>query len=176
MGIAPQESDFAGWAESLKLRFMKSFRVIAIAGEIAQQVRETRKAPCYGHPAHTEIATGHGPCRHCLRAFAVGKEERVLFTYNSFSGVGEVPLPGPVLIHAEECRRYPETSGYPAGLLPYGVLLLAYGRGQTIVARESVASGQEEAVCRLLENPEVEYVEVRDLKAGCFDFRVERAA
>ena len=84
---------------------MTAIRVIAIPTEIANRVRTSWKAPRYGHPAHTEIAAGFGPCRHCLRTFSVGTEKRILFTYNEFESLENLPLPGPVFIHAEACKR-----------------------------------------------------------------------
>ncbi|MBV9737341.1 MAG: DUF1203 domain-containing protein, partial [Candidatus Eremiobacteraeota bacterium] len=66
-------------------------------------MRSLQTAPIYGHPAHIEVATGYGPCRHCLRTFNVGREQRILFTYDPFQGIEDVPLPGPVFIHAVPC-------------------------------------------------------------------------
>ncbi len=151
---------------------MPDYRVIAIPTELAQEVRTSQKAPGYGRPAHAEIATGYGPCRHCLRTFRVGSESRILFTYDSFFGVEKVPLPGPIFIHAEPCDRYPEYSGYPEDLLKHAALLNAYANGQRLVTRLHVESGcHEAAVQQLLDTPEVDYIQVH--KAGCHDFRIE---
>jgi hypothetical protein len=155
---------------------MIPFRVIAIPTEVAAQVRSSLKAPRYGHPAHTEIATGHGPCRHCLRAFQVGADQRILFTWDSFTGIEQVPLPGPVFIHATPCQRYPEESGYPQDLLRHAAVLNAYARGQHLVAQLHAANGSHaSAIEQLLARADVDYIEVRDKEAGCYDFRIERA-
>ncbi len=157
---------------------MSSFRVIAIPTETAEQVRASGKSPRYGHPAYTETASGHGPCRHCLRTFRVGQENRILFTYDAFSGVEEIPLPGPVFIHEEHCARYAEDAGFPVDLYPYPMLLNAFAKGQTFIAKRFVAGGADktEAIEGLLRQPEVDYIEVRDHSAGCFDFRIERGS
>jgi hypothetical protein len=84
-----------------------SFRVAAIPTKVADLVRSTMRSPGYGHPAHTEIATGYGPCRHCLRDFQLGKDRRILFTYDPFYGIEPLPLPGPIFIHAGACERFP---------------------------------------------------------------------
>ena len=154
-----------------------NFRVIALSTETADQVRSSGKAPRYGHPAHTEIATGYGPCRHCLGAFQVGEENRILFTYDSFTGIEAVPLPGPVFIHQQPCARYSEMAGYPPDMKPYPVVLNAYANGQTLVDRKllEAAEDKEGAVSLLLDRTDVDYIEVRDRTAGCFDFRIERA-
>ncbi|MGE5109473.1 MAG: DUF1203 domain-containing protein [Acidobacteriaceae bacterium] len=154
---------------------MKNYRVIAIPTKVANLVRTTEKAPGYGHPAHTEIASGHGPCRHCLKTFDIGNEHRTLFTYDPFHGIEEIPLPGPIFIHADGCSRYPEDGGYPQDMLSHSAVLNAYGKGQNLVARIIVAAndGHENAVEELLRAEGVDYIEVRDREAGCFDFHIE---
>jgi hypothetical protein len=66
---------------------MSGLRMIAIASELADKVRSTKMSPGYGHPVTAKVATGHGPCRHCLRPFAIGTDVRLLFTLNSFEGI-----------------------------------------------------------------------------------------
>src|SRR5450755_4471438 len=85
---------------------MLPFVIRPIRPAITSAVRETLRAPAYGHPVHRELARGTGPCRECLSEFAVQKDDRLLFTYNSFDGSGCVAQPGPVFIHAEECRPF----------------------------------------------------------------------
>ncbi len=67
---------------------MPTFHYAGITNALAVEVRQTRRSPQYGHPAHQELAKGTGPCRLCLRTFAVGEEERILFTYQPFSSTG----------------------------------------------------------------------------------------
>src|SRR5262249_12608696 len=156
---------------------MIPFRVIAIPTEIASHVRVSNKAPRYGHPAHTEVAAGYGPCRHCLRTFNVGAESRTLFTYNSFEGYEPIPLPGPIFIHSEPCDRYPETAGYPDDLRKHAAILNAFAKGQTLLDQRHIDDGSHaSAVLHLLQRPDVTYTEVRDKNAGCYDFRIERVA
>lgn len=157
---------------------MSTFHVIALPSETAAQVRQSSKSPRYGHPAHTQVATGYGPCRHCLHTFRVGEENRILFTYDSFTGIENVPLPGPVFIHEQPCARYPQDAGYPSDLQPYAVVLNGYAAGQKLVERVLVSAAEDKvnAVEHMLERPDVDYIEVRDQTAGCYDFRIERAA
>jgi hypothetical protein len=93
-----------------------TYRVIALSTSTADKVRATKSSPGYGQPAHSEVAQGYGPCRHCLRMFRVGEERRVLFTLDPFYGLESLPLPGPVFIHEETCERYPEDGGFPSEL------------------------------------------------------------
>ncbi|HMH14421.1 MAG TPA: DUF1203 domain-containing protein [Edaphobacter sp.] len=154
---------------------MAEIRVIALPTETVQKVLATMRSPGYGHPAHTEVATGHGPCRHCLKPFRVGEEKRTLFTCNPFYRLAEVPQPGPVFIHAELCRRFDEESGYPKELLRYPVVMDGYDFEQMLIVQRRGADGNHEMVlAEMFENAAIQYVLVRDLAAGCFDFRVER--
>jgi Protein of unknown function (DUF1203) len=154
---------------------MSEFRMIAIATELANKVRETRLSPGYGHPVTAKVATGHGPCRHCLKPFVVGEEVRMLFTLNPFEGVASIPQPGPVFIHEAECERYVETAGYPAELVPFAAVLDGYDADQMVRTRTTVVDGSQERTIReMMSDPLISYVMVRDGKAGCFDLRVER--
>lgn len=155
---------------------MPPYRIIAIPEAIAADVRATRTSPFAGHPTHVEVAKGHGPCRLCLGTFAVGVERRILFTYDPFAGIEPLPLPGPVFIHESACERYREDAGFPEALREHPLTLNAYERGRRLVAQEYVRDGEVEAVLRrLLADPRVDYVHVRDTAAGCYDFRVQRA-
>lgn len=155
---------------------MQPYRVVAVQDQIAGAVRQTLRSPGYGHPAHTEVATGHGPCRLCLKPFVIGNERRILFTYDSFHGKEDLPLPGPVFIHEQECERYPEDGGFPAEMLSYSFTFNAYASGRRLIAQRYVSDGVVESeIHRLLEDRDVSYIHVRDTQAGCYDFCIERA-
>lgn len=153
------------------------YRVIALPSATAEQVRETRRSPGYGHPAHAEVAQGYGPCRHCLRTFRVGEERRLLFTLDPFAGLEPYPLPGPVFIHEEPCERYPEDAGFPPDLTAHPLTLEGFAHGRLPVAQERVEPGEvASAIERLLANRQIDYVHVRDTGAGCYDLRIERGS
>ena len=154
---------------------MSEFKVIAIRSELADQVRATRRSPGYGHPVSSTVATGHGPCRHCLQPFLIGTDVRLLFTLDPFDGVAPIPQPGPVFVHEVVCSRYAEDAGYPPELISFGAVLDGYDAQQFVQRREIVTNGSHVAALRrVLDDPIVRYVMVRDVKAGYFDFRVER--
>ena len=71
---------------------MIPIRVVAIPTEIAETVRRAMKDPQYGFPAHTSVAAGDAPCRHCLQLISAGMRQ-TLFTYDAFDGLEELPLP-----------------------------------------------------------------------------------
>lgn len=151
-----------------------SFRVVAIPTKVADLVRSTLRSPGYGHPAHVEVAASYGPCRHCLRDFQVGKESRILFTYDPFHELESLPLPGPIFIHAEGCERCSETN-FPEDLRGHRLTFAAYDAGRRLLGEEYVDNGQvEPVIASLLNRDEVRYLHVRDTAAGCYDFRVER--
>ncbi len=156
---------------------MRDLKVIAVATELVETMKATMLSPGYGHPVSVSVATGHGPCRHCLEPFVVGVESRLLFTLNSFTGLEALSQPGPVFIHERHCERYDETGGYPARLLEFGAVLDGYDDQHRMVRRETVLDGAQEGVLgKILEDESIRYVMVRDAKAGCYDFRVERGA
>ena len=155
---------------------MAPIRVIAIPTKTADLVRSTMKSPGYGHPAHTEMASGYGPCRHCLRDFRVDEEKRILFTYDAFYSVEKLPLPGPIFIHAEPCSRYDENAGFPKDMRSHRLTINAYGENRSLLAERFIEDGNVEPVIdSFLDRSDVKYLHVRDTQAGCYDFRIERA-
>ncbi|MFL5594275.1 MAG: DUF1203 domain-containing protein [Gemmatimonadaceae bacterium] len=156
---------------------MQSYRVVALENSIADAVRTTLRSPGYGHPAHTEVATGYGPCRQCLRTFSIGSDRRILFTYDSFHGREDLPLPGPVFIHEHECQRYSEDAGFPSDMLSHRLTFNAYAAGRRLIAQRRVANGViEPELNQLLSDADVAYIHVRDTDAGCYDFCIERTS
>jgi Protein of unknown function (DUF1203) len=154
---------------------MQPIRVMGIPTEVAEEVRSTMRAPGYGFPAHAEVGTDAAPCRHCLRAIDPGQPGRILFTYDRFAGVEQLPQPGPVYIHAEACPRYEENAGFPEELRGSPRTLEAYAHGRRLLAQEYVSDGKFEPVMeRLFARPEVDYIQVNSTTAGCFTFRIER--
>jgi hypothetical protein len=91
------------------------FTVRGIPQQVADEVRRTRRAPGYGHPAHEELAQGTGPCRCCLGPFVPQQDRRLLFTYRPRGDASSVMAPGPVFIHADHCAAF-ESTGFPPGL------------------------------------------------------------
>lgn len=156
---------------------MQSVRFVAIPTEVVDEVRRTLRAPIYGFPAHIEPSLDAAPCRHCLRLISPGDARRILFTYDRFAGIESLPQPGPVYIHADSCPRYNENAGFPEELRSSPRTLEGYARGRKLVAQEYVNDGQfESAIEKLFALPEIDYVQVNSTSAGCFTFRIERAA
>lgn len=155
---------------------MESFCYSGIPDSIATEVRQTMRSPQYGHPAHRELASGTGPCRLCLRTFALGQDERILFTYQPFREPGSLPAPGPVFVHAEACERY-EAATLPPDFRELPLVVEGFGAGGALLVQERVgADVPEEAVARIFEVPDVAYAHLRNGEAGCFMARVDRGS
>lgn len=153
---------------------MFELRFVGLNEELAQQVRQTMRAPTYGHPAHREIARGYGPCRQCLRTFDVGKEERILFTHQPFQETGSLPAPGPVFIHADPCMRY-DGPRLPPDFPELPLVLEGYREGGHLLAQERIGvNATEDSVRGIFERTGADYVHVRNGEAGCFMARVSR--
>ena len=155
---------------------MNMMRIVAIPTEVANAVRSTLKSPTYGLPAHLEVAGDAAPCRHCLKTFVAGKDQRILFTYDRFAGVESLPQPGPVYIHADNCERYENETVFPEDLRNSPRTLEAYANGRKLVATEYIADGKyENAIENLFAHPDAAYIQVNSTTAGCFTFRIERS-
>lgn len=155
---------------------MTELRFRGIPSTSADEVRATLRAPGYGHPAHREVASGYGPCRQCLRTFAVGEEERILFTYQPFREAGSLPAPGPVFIHAETCERYDDLT-LPPDFRALPLVFEAYRNGGRLLAQERVGTdATEELLKGMFEQNGADYVHIRNGEAGCFMARVDRLA
>ncbi|MBK6780995.1 MAG: DUF1203 domain-containing protein [Gemmatimonadetes bacterium] len=152
---------------------MPAFRYAGLASQIADDVRATLRSPQYGHPAHREPARGYGPCRHCLRTFHVGQEDRLLFTYQPFAP-GSLPAPGPVFIHADGCARY-DALDFPPDFRGLPLVVEGYADGGRLVAQEWVGESAAEAVIEgVFRETTAAFVHLRNAEAGCFMARVER--
>lgn len=153
---------------------MMKFRILPMSSEIAAAARSRMASPQYGHPAFAEIAAGYGPCRVCLRKFKEGEEERLLFTYNAFEGLLEVPLPGPVFIHRESCDRY-AFDGFPEELLDLQLLFESYAADGSIVSTVPVErDAPNEQIRELLTDKSTKFINVRNAEAGCHVVRICR--
>jgi hypothetical protein len=152
-----------------------TFIVRGVPQEIADEVRRTRIAPGYGHPAHQELARGTGPCRCCLRPFTPGKEERLLFTYRPPSD-DALTAPGPVFIHAEHCEAW-DGEGFPDGLRELPLAFEARASGSRVLEL-SARAGEiaERQITELFDKGDARWLYLRNSQAGCFIARIDRAA
>jgi hypothetical protein len=152
-----------------------SYRIVPISNEIAEQVRTTMTSPYGGLPAWSSVANGYGPCRSCLKTFRQGEEERIYITYDPFSNVSNLPLPGPVFLHTESCEEYTETT-FPTDLLHIPLIFEGYGDSSRLAASEPVDSERfDEQIIDMLAKPDVDFIHLRNGEAGCFIAKIKKA-
>ena len=151
-----------------------NYKIVPIPTEIARSVRENMKSSQYGHPAFADVAKGYGPCRVCLKTFIKDADERILFTYNSFENLSNLPLPSPVYIHKDECRAFDE-NGFPPELIELPLIFEGYRAESEIVKREVMNKENiEQQIAEIFALPDVNYINIRNAEAGCFVARIER--
>jgi Protein of unknown function (DUF1203) len=157
-------------------------KIVPMPSSVAESVRATLKSPKYGFPAHREQpAAGRAPCRHCLKLIRPQDEELILFTYDAFHGQGVLPMPGPVYIHAEACAPYADNGHLPQEYRGQPLTFEVFGTDRKRLAERRIdelleGTNPDAALEEIFRNPAVEYVHVRSTTAGCYLFRVERAA
>ncbi len=151
------------------------FRIIPIPGEIAAETRAKLISPQYTSlKADVSIATGYGPCRSCLKVFNEGADERIYLTYNSFEGFSELPDPGPIFIHKNECEPFGD-GGFPPDLADLPLLFEGFGENSKLFIRERIAKENVEGqIKRVFDLGGVRFINIRNAEAGCFVARVER--
>lgn len=153
-----------------------TYKVKPIAKEISEKVRQTLISPQYKHPASVSLATGYGPCRSCLRTFEAGEEERILFTYNAFEGLSNLPLPGPIFVHRNACEAY-DGPHFPPDLIDLPLLFEGFGDNSDLIIRERVDKNRiDDQIEEILRSESVRFINIRNAEAGCFVARVERAS
>lgn len=151
-----------------------NYKVVPISSEIARSVRENMKSPQYGHQAFADVARGYGPCRVCLKTFVKGADERILFTYNAFENLSNLPLPSPIFIHKNECESFAEHN-FPPDLLELPLLFEGYAEESKLVKREAMKKESlKTQITEIFDNLEVKYINIRNAEAGCFVARIER--
>ncbi len=151
-----------------------NYKVIPIPSEIAASVRKNMISPQYKHTAFASIATGYGPCRSCLQVFNEGNEERILFTYNSFEGLSDLPLPSPIFIHKNDCEPF-SGEDFPQDLINLPILFEAYGENSELIKREKVDCEKiDSQIAELFDSEAVKYINIRNSEAGCFVAGIER--
>ncbi len=152
-----------------------NYKVVPIPENIANETRATLTSPQYKSlKATVEIATGYGPCRSCLEVFKQGEDERIYITYNSFEGISDLPDPGPIFIHMNNCERF-ERSGFPNDLLDLPLLLESFGDESKLISREKMdAANVSTQIGNTFANESVRFINLRNAEAGCFVARIER--
>ncbi|BEP16464.1 DUF1203 domain-containing protein [Acidothermaceae bacterium B102] len=117
---------------------------------------------------------GGAPLRCCLRDSRPG--DRIALVSVAPPGpAGAYRETGPVFLHADGCTG-PATRGYPEEFRARRQVFRAYDATGSIVGGEVVeaGTGQEAVAERLLADPDVAFVQSRNLVYGCFMWTMRR--
>jgi hypothetical protein len=117
---------------------------------------------------------GGRPLRCCLRDSRPG-ERLALVAVTPDGPQGAYRETGPVFLHADGCSG-PDGTGYPEEFRRRTQVFRAYDRSGAIVGGEVVrpGSGQEEAAARLLADPDVAFLQTRNVVHGCYMLTIRR--
>lgn len=134
-----------------------------------------------GQEVRRVVAEGGEPCRDVLRRARPG-ENLILASYTPFAKKGPYREFGPVFILAEpsdeavSLDRLPPAGG-PSNYLQNQFIVRAYSSAEDMSgSRLFTAAELEETVEHLLDSPDAAFLHVRFPTAGCFAFRIDRAA
>lgn len=119
---------------------------------------------------------GGAPLRCCLRDSRPG--EWVALVAATPDGPREAYREtGPVFVHADGCAG-PDNEGYPEDWRRRAQVFRAYDHAGAIIGGELVpaGTGQEEVVARLLADPDVAFLQSRNVVHGCYMLTIRRGA
>jgi hypothetical protein len=117
---------------------------------------------------------GGAPLRCCLRDSRPG-ERLALVAVTPDGPQGAYRETGPVFLHAEGCAG-PADTGYPEDFRRRTQVFRAYDHTGAIAGGTVVqpGEGQEEAAARLLADPDVAFVQTRNVVHGCYMLTIRR--
>jgi hypothetical protein len=140
-------------------------------------ISPTAAAAALTHPLATvRVADAYPgyPCRSCLRDAEVG-DSLTLTTFNPFEGSSAYSQPGPIFLHADGCRPYPQIGRIPAQLLRRDLSVRAFDDAHVMVeARLTPGTGLEAVATALFADDRVAYLHVHNAAAGCWAVRIDR--
>lgn len=132
----------------------------------------------YGRlPEHVHSDGGGNPCRHCLNFVPEGAKMLIL-AYRPFDTLQPYAETGPIFLCADECKQW-SGPGLPPVLTSSPDYLLkgytadqriSYGTGRVVTKHEI-----ETYAAKLLDRPEISFVDVRSARNNCFQLRIVRS-
>jgi len=157
------------------VRSMKNLnlRIVPLPTAVAEAARGAADSGGSDHAIVTADSPTGYPCRHCLR-FAQPGERMVLFPFTSIPAGHPYSETGPIFVHFDACEHYEKADEYPAAFRD-GRVFRAYNGNFDMIDAEVVNGNEPEPVIeKLLQNPEVAFVDARSVTRGCYTFRIER--
>jgi hypothetical protein len=153
------------------------FRVTPIPAGVLDRIRAAGQDD-FGNPLVPTVSEAGGePMRCCLRPAAPG-DRLTLIAYRPFARPGPYAESGPVFIHAEACAGYAGTGSYPPGYRDWPTMVFRPYHYDGAIAYDAIeladADSAEALIERLLADPAIEFIHARNVKAGCYMFRIGR--
>ena len=162
------------------MKFQKmQFKIVPLSQDYAARIRATM-IDDFGHSVLSQLAKGYGPCRVSLKPFALGKDERLLFTHSPFEIDNVFNQPGPVFIHKDDVTPYADIHRFPPEIKAdkenFPLTLIGYSKSQKMVYTKLVGDADVDELIRQVftDNPFISYLHVRNAEAGCYICKVER--
>ncbi|TVT54784.1 DUF1203 domain-containing protein [Amycolatopsis rhizosphaerae] len=148
-----------------------SFLIEAVPASYLDRIRSAGRDEA-GNPLAPRIdEEGGTPLRCCLRESLPG-ERLLLIAYTPPGTAGAYAERGPLFVHAEDCPGYATVTEYPPGLAHRRQIVRAYDERGDMGEGALVEDGEQGAreIARLLAEPGVAIVHVRNVVAGCYNF------
>jgi len=158
---------------------MTKFKVVPLSKEYAAAIRKANKDE-YGHELVEQVATGKGPCRISLKPFVVGQHTRLLLSHSPFSIDNAFNQPGPIFISKDDVEPYNDIHRFPpdikADKISFPLTLLGYSKEQNMMVTRLVGDDDVDVLIQKIfdDQPNVEFLHVRNAKACCFICKIER--
>jgi Protein of unknown function (DUF1203) len=155
-----------------------SIRIVALDSALVKKL-QNGGLDANGHKPERHICEGGGmmPCRHCLTDIKAG-EPYLILAHRPFPAAQPYAEQSPIFLHAESCRRHPDSEDVPAMFRERKDYLIrgysaddriVYGTGK-IVAPAAMA----EAAREMFGNARVAYIHVRSASNNCYQARIDR--
>ncbi|MGW0227880.1 DUF1203 domain-containing protein [Actinopolymorpha singaporensis] len=156
---------------------MSTYEIVPISPERLDAMR-VKDEDEFGNPWKPFPAEGWEPLRCCLRKAEPG-EAVALICYTPWTEPSPWMEAGPVFVHAERCGGYPTPDRYPDDMARGKCMFNTFdhdgNRAYDHITFVSPGDSYEETLAELLGRPEVAFVHVRSVAAGCLAFEARPA-
>ena len=158
---------------------MRNFKIVPLTKEYSKKIK-TLKFDDFGHPVIEQIASGFGPCRVSLKPFAIGLDERLLFSYSPFTIDNAFNQPGPIFIQKNDIEPYNDVYNFPKEIKSdknnFPLSLIGYSKDQRMIFTKLVGDADVDDLIEQIfkDNKDIEYLHARNAEACCFICKIER--
>lgn len=158
---------------------MKNFKIVPLSKEFVNEVKALQKDRM-GNTVIVQVATGPGPCRVSLKPFAVGVDERLLISHSPFEIDNAFNQSGPIFIQKKDVEPYSDIYHFPkeikADKVNFPLSLIGYSKDQRMLFSKLVGDADIDdlIVATFDNNPDIQYLHVRNSEACCFICKIER--